>query len=37
MIAAAIDRGDEPGQVVLDEAAMDIAITAEIERERALS
>jgi hypothetical protein len=36
LIAAAIDRGDEPGQVVLDEGAMDVAITAEIERERAL-
>ncbi len=36
-IAEAIERGDEPGEVELDHDAADSAITAEIERERALA
>ncbi len=36
-VAAAIERGDEPGEVALDHDAMSEAIEAEIERERALT
>ncbi len=37
VIAEAIERGDEPGEVAIDHIGVDSAITAEIERERALS